>query len=147
MTKDIVIETTVDAPLDRVWSAWTTPGDIRQWNFASDEWHCPAADIHLRAGGTFTYRMEAKNGSTGFNFGGTFAWIGEHQSIEYALDDDRKVSIAFSETEQRIRVVETYEAEDELSAKYQRQGWWSILDNFKKHVERTSNHGKDTVEG
>jgi uncharacterized protein YndB with AHSA1/START domain len=132
---EIAIETTVHAPLDQVWSAWITPDDIKQWNSASDDWHCPAAEMDLRVGGTFTYRMEARDSSMGFDFQGTFTSIRELQTIEYALDDDRKVRIDFSETEQGTRVVETFDADDEFAAEQQRQGWQSILNKFKKHVE------------
>lgn len=134
---EISIETTVKAAIEEVWSAWITPDDIRKWNFASEDWTCPEARIDLTVGGKFSYRMEAKDGSMGFDFEGTFTAIHAHERIEYALDDDRNVSIAFSETDDGIRVVETFEAEDEHSAEQQRQGWQSILNNFKRHVEAT----------
>lgn len=134
---EISIETTVNAPLEQVWAAWITPDDIKKWNFASDDWCCPDAKIDFTVGGKFNYRMEAKDGSMGFDFEGKFTSINANKGIEYALDDDRKVSITFFETEQGIRVVETFEAEDEFSAEQQRQGWQSILNNFKKHVETT----------
>lgn len=136
---EISIEITVNASIEQVWSAWITPDDIKKWNSASDDWHCPDAKIDFQIGGTFNYRMEAKDRSMGFDFEGTFTSINVPQSIEYALDDDRKVRITFSETEQGIRVVETFEAEDELSAEQQRKGWQSILNSFKKHVESTGN--------
>lgn len=133
---EISVEITVNAPLVQVWSAWITPADITQWNFASDDWHCPEAQIDLRVGGKFSYRMEAKDDSMGFDFEGTFTSIHAPHRLEYALGDDRKVAISFSETEQGIRVVETFDAEDVFSAEQQKQGWQSILNNFKKHVER-----------
>ena len=136
---EISIETTVNSPIEQVWSAWVTPDDIKKWNFASDDWLCPDAKINLRVGGAFNYRMEAKDGSMGFDFEGTFTSINVPQSIEYKLGDDRNVRITFSETEQGIRVVETFESEDELSAEQQKQGWQSILNNFKKHVETAGN--------
>lgn len=132
---EISIETTVKAPLEIVWSAWITPGDIKKWNFASDDWCCPDARIDLIVGGKFDYRMASKDGSMGFDFEGTFTSISAHNIIEYALDDDRKVRITFSETEQGIRVVEAFETEDEHSAEQQKQGWQNILHNFKQHVE------------
>jgi uncharacterized protein YndB with AHSA1/START domain len=132
---EVSIETTVNAPIEQVWSAWITPDDIKEWNSASDDWHCPDAKIEFMVGGAFNYRMEAKDGSMGFDFEGTFTSINVNESIEYALDDDREVRINFYETQQGIRVVETFEAEDELSADQQRQGWLSILKSFKKHVE------------
>ena len=147
---DISIETTVNASLAEVWSAWTTPDHIKKWNFASDDWHCPKARIDLQVGGTFSYRMEAKDRSAGFDFEGTFTSIQTSESIEYALADDRNVRVLFSETEQGIRVVETFEADDEFSAEYQKQGWQAILTNFKNYVESMDNqeavHGEKTVE-
>jgi len=136
---EISVETTVSAPIDKVWSAWITPDDIKKWNFASEDWYCPDARIDLTVGGKFNYRMEAKDGSMGFDFEGTFTAIHVHESIEYALDDGRKVRITFSETDDGIRVVETFEAEDVHSAEQQRQGWQSILENFGKRVETTYN--------
>lgn len=132
---EISIDTTVKAAIEQVWSAWVTPDDIKKWNFASDDWCCPDAKIDLKVGGKFNSRMEVKDGSMGFNFEGTFTSIITNSSIEYVLDDDRKVSVSFSETENGIKVVETFETEDENSAELQRQGWQCILDNFKKYVE------------
>jgi uncharacterized protein YndB with AHSA1/START domain len=132
---EIAIETTVDAPIERVWAAWVTPADIEQWNFATDDWHCLKATVDLVVGGKFTYRMEAKDGSFGFDFEGTFTSIDPQAVIEYALADDRKVKIRFTQTESGVRVVETFDAEDENTAEQQRQGWKCILDNFKKYVE------------
>jgi uncharacterized protein YndB with AHSA1/START domain len=134
----ITIETTINAPMDRVWDAWTTPNDITEWNFAIEEWCCPNAKLDFKVGGNFAYRMEAKDGSTGFNFAGKFIAIDAHKSIEYVLGDDRKVAIDFLDTGEGIRVVETFEADDEYSAEQQRQGWQSILNNFKKYVEKSS---------
>ncbi len=132
---EIAIETTVDAPIDRVWAAWVTPDDITQWNFASDEWCCPNATIDLTIGGKFNYRMEAKDGSMGFDFDGTFISLDPESAIEYALADGRTVKITFTQTDTGVRVIETFDAEDEHSAEQQRQGWQCILDNFKAHVE------------
>ncbi len=132
----ISIETTVNATIDKTWSAWTTPSDIVAWNFASDEWCCPNAEIDLVVGKGFNYRMEAKDGSMGFDFGGTFTQVRPNEFIEYALEDGRKISISFEKTENGIRVVETFDAEDENSAEQQKQGWQCILENFKKHVEK-----------
>ena len=132
---EISIETTVNAPIEQVWSAWVTPENIKQWNFASDDWCCPDALIDLTVGGKFSYRMEAKDGSMGFDFEGKFTSIDENSHIEYALEDGRKVSITFSKVEQGIRIVETFEAEDEHSGEQQKRGWQSILNNFKRHVE------------
>ena len=132
---DISIETTVNAPIGRVWSAWITPEDIKNWNYASDDWCCPDAKIDFAVGGKFSYRMEATDGSAGFDFEGSFTSIEVNKRIEYTMGDNRYVSITFSQTERGILIVETFEAENEHSAEQQKQGWQSILNNFKRHVE------------
>jgi uncharacterized protein YndB with AHSA1/START domain len=137
----ITIETTVNAPLPLVWSAWTTPDDITQWNTASPEWCCPKAVLDLRPEGRFSYRMEARDGSMGFDFEGTFTIIKQHELIEFSLEDNRNVQVAFSETPDGILLQETFEAEDEHAAEQQRQGWQAILDNFKKHTENKADSG------
>ncbi|NND01018.1 MAG: ATPase [Gammaproteobacteria bacterium] len=131
----ISIETEVKASQAVVWDAWVTPEDITSWNFATDEWCCPRADINLKVGGKFNYRMEAKDGSMGFDFEGTFTRIESNDSLHFELDDNRIVIVDFIETDQGVRVVETFDAEAENSAEQQKQGWQSILNNFKKHVE------------
>lgn len=131
----IAIETTVNAPLAAVWQAWVSPEAITQWNFASDDWWCPKAEVDLRQGGRFSSRMEAQDGSMGFDFSGEFTAIKTHQAIEYALEDGRKVNVTFTETDQGVRVEESFDAEDENSAGQQEQGWQAILNNFKQYVE------------
>lgn len=131
---EITIATTVDAPIEKVWEAWVTPQHIVRWNFASEDWQCPHAEITLAVGGAFKYRMEAKDGSTGFDFEGTFTAIDPGREIRYALGDGRKVTVSFEETETGVAVTETFEAENEMTGEQQRQGWQSILNNFKKHV-------------
>jgi len=134
----ISIEAKVNAPLSDVWNAWITSSDITAWNFATDEWQCPKADINFKVGGKFSYRMEAKDGSAGFDFGGVFTKITPNKLIHYQLEDNRIVTIDFIETPSGIRVVESFEAEHENAAEQQKQGWQSILNNFKNHVERKS---------
>lgn len=131
----ISIETIVDAPLQRVWECWVTPADITQWNFASDEWCCPSAELTLEVGGKFNYRMESKDAVTGFDFNGKFTYIQPLHAITYRLADEREVLVKFIETENSTNVIETFETEDENSVELQKQGWLSILTNFKKHVE------------
>ena len=131
----ITIVTNINAPIEAVWSSWTTPEDITKWNFASDDWSCPSAKLDLKPGGKFSYRMEAKDGSAGFDFGGTFDILKDLEKIEYVIADGRKVSIEFSSTEGGTKVVETFEAEGTHPPEFQKHGWQSILDNFKKHVE------------
>ena len=131
----ITIETTVAAPLADVWRAWTTPADITQWNAATPDWHCPAAELDLRAGGSFSYRMEARDGSMGFNFCGTFTQVVPQELIEFSLGDDRIVTVEFVAGDGAVTVRESFTAESEHAAEQQRQGWQAILDNFARHVE------------
>lgn len=135
----ISIELEVNAPLSTVWHAWRTPEDITRWNFATDDWCCPRAELALEPGGRFNYRMESKDGSAGFDFEGAFTEVHPYESIQYRLGDDREVEVRFVETRNAVKVIETFEAEDEHSAEQQRQGWLSILRNFKKHVETKCN--------
>lgn len=134
----ITIQVEVLAPLDTVWDAYTTPEDITKWNFASDEWCCPKATHDLSEGGSFNFRMEAKDGSAGFDFAGTYSKVVPKEIMEYALGD-RVVSVEFSGTSSGTKVVVIFDAETQNSAEKQRYGWQCILDNFKKHVERKIN--------
>ena len=131
----ITVQTTVNAPIEKVWKFWTEPGHIIQWNNASDDWHTPRAENDLRVGGKFSARMEAKDGSFGFDFGGDYTNVIEHKIIEYILGDGRKVKIEFSSEGDTTTVVETFDAENTHSAEMQRSGWQAILDNFKKYTE------------
>lgn len=131
----ITIETTVAAPIGDVWRAWTTPEDICQWNAASPDWHCPSAEIDLRPGGEFSYRMEARDGSMAFDFTGRFTSVVPNEIIEFTLGDDRIVQVEFIAEDQVVIVRETFEADSTHQAEQQRQGWQAILDNFGRHVE------------
>jgi len=131
----ITIETTLAAPVEEVWQAWTTSEDIVRWNAASDDWHCPSAEIDLRPGGRCSYRMEARDGSMGFDFDGTFVRVVPHQAIEFALTDDRSVTVQFLAGENEVTVRESFDAESAASAEPQLQGWHAILDRFAGHVE------------
>lgn len=131
----ISIETTIKSDLNTVWLAWNNPEDIKQWNAASDDWHTTTSTVDLREGGTFSSRMEAKDGSMGFDFGGTFSKVIEKQLIEYSIADGRSVAIKFSLVENGVKVEETFDAESQNAGEQQRQGWQSILNNFAKHVE------------
>ncbi len=130
----IKVETTVAAPMDKVWRAYTTPADIKQWNAASDDWHTTAAAVDLRVGGAFSSRMEAKDGSMGFDFAGTYTSIVEHRLIEYSFGD-RSAQVEFSDTPQGVNVRVSFDAESQYPVEQQQGGWQSILNNFKKHVE------------
>lgn len=131
----ISIETLVNSNIGKVWSAWTTPADINQWNAASDDWHNPKSENDLRVGGKFCYRMEAKDGQMGFDFEGTYTKVAPEKVIEYVLGDNRAVSVTFEAVNGGVKIVETFEAEDSNSAEMQRQGWQSILNRFASYVE------------
>ena len=130
----ITVETTVAAPIDKVWAAYTNPQDIKQWNAASDDWHTPAATVDLRVGGQFSSRMEAKDGGMGFDFAGTYTKVIKNQLLEYAFGD-RMAQIEFAQGNNGVTVRVTFDAETTNSEELQRGGWQSILNNFKKHVE------------
>ena len=134
-TSSITVETKVQAPLKKVWQYWTVPEHITKWNQASDDWHSPYAENDLRTGGKFLSRMEARDGSFGFDFGGVYDNVKINELIEYTLGDGRKVSVRFTDNGNETRVVEMFEAEDTNPIEMQRGGWQSILDNFKKYVE------------
>ena len=130
----ITVETTVDAPVEKAWQCWTTPECIMQWNAASDDWHTPSATVDLREGGVFTFRMEAKDGSAGFDFAGTFTKVIPNEALEYSFGD-RTTTVTFENHGSHTHIVETFDAETENSVEMQRHGWQAILDNFKKHTE------------
>jgi uncharacterized protein YndB with AHSA1/START domain len=130
----IAVETTVAAPIEQVWHAYTTPEDIKQWNAASDDWHTTAATVDLRVGGAFSSRMEAKDGSIGFDFAGTYTKIVEHKLIEYSFGD-RAAQVEFAAGQNGVRVGVTFDSEPTHSIEQQREGWQAILNNFARHVE------------
>lgn len=129
----ITVETTVNAPIVEVWRAYTTPEDIKQWNAASDDWHTTAAVVDLRVGGAFSSRMEAKDGSMGFDFAGTYTKIVRHQLIEYAFGD-RTAQVEFAEGPEGVSVRVTFDSEPSYSIEQQQEGWQAILNNFARHV-------------
>ena len=130
----ITVETKIAAPIEQVWHAWTTPEDIIQWNTASEDWHTTASTVDLRVGGSFSARMEAKDGSMGFDFGGTYTKIVEHKLIECSFGD-RSMSVEFLAGQGEVTIRETFDAETTNSEQQQRQGWQAILDNFTRYVE------------
>ncbi|RTZ40710.1 ATPase [Candidimonas sp. SYP-B2681] len=130
----ITVETTVHAPIGRVWQAYTTPDDIVQWNAASDDWHTTKSSIDLRAGGAFSSRMEAKDGSFGFDFAGTYTNVVPNRLIEYSFGD-REAKIEFTEKPEGVGVRVSFDAESTHSIEQQQAGWQAILDNFARHVE------------
>ena len=134
----ITVTTRVKAPLERVWEYWTAPEHIVNWNAASDDWHTPKAANDLRTNGRFSSRMEAKDGSMGFDFGGTYDEIKINELISYTMDDARKVTVTFSTNGKETQIIETFEAEDQNPVGMQREGWQAILDNFKTYAESKS---------
>ncbi|MDB4879758.1 MAG: hypothetical protein JWL60_1204 [Gemmatimonadetes bacterium] len=131
----ITVETHVQATPDRVWAAWNTPADIMQWNSASDDWHTTASTVDLREGGAFSSRMEARDGSVGFDFAGTYTRVVPGRSIAYRIGDGREVTVEFEERDGGVLVREVFDAESEHPAEMQREGWQAILDRFGRHVE------------
>ena len=131
----ITVENTINAPIKKVWKFWTKPEHIIKWNNASDDWHTPRAKNDLRVGGSFVSRMEAKDGSFGFDFGGIYDDVKDKEYIEYTLGDGRKVKITFAGNENATKVIEIFEAETTNSIEMQKSGWQAILDNFKKYTE------------
>ena len=131
----ITVESTINAPVEKVWQYWTKPEHVTQWNNASDDWHSPYAENDFRVGGSFKVRMEAKDGSVGFDFGGVNDVITPNKYLEYTIGDGRKVKIHFTPDGNRTKVVESFEAESTNSVEMQQGGWQTILDNFKKYTE------------
>ena len=131
----ITVETTVHAPIEKVWPYWTLPEHIRKWNTASDDWHTTASENDLRVGGKFNARMEAKDGSFGFDFWGIYDEIKTNELIAYTLGDGRKVTTTFAPHGEEIKVAQTFEAEATNPIEMQRGGWQAIMDHFKKYTE------------
>lgn len=132
---NITVENTIAAPVETVWELWTTPEHITKWNTASDDWHSPFAENDLRVGGKFLSRMEAKDGSFGFDFSGVYDEVKTNELIAYTLDDGRKVHITFTGEGNETKVTTTFEAESANPVEMQQAGWQSIADNFKKYAE------------
>lgn len=130
----ITVSTRVNAPIDRVWKAYNTPADIMKWNAASDDWHTTKSSVDLREGGEFSSRMEAKDGSFGFDFAGTYTKVETNKLIEYSFGD-RKATVEFIEDGGAVTVRVTFDAETQNDVEMQRGGWQAILDNFAKYVE------------
>lgn len=131
----ITVETVVKAAPGKVWDAWNNPEDIKQWNSAHESWHTTRSEVDLREGGTFVSRMEARDGSAGFDFGGTYTRVVPGEVVEYRMSDGREVTVEFVQGADGVRVRETFDAESENPPEMQRQGWQAILDNFARYVE------------
>jgi uncharacterized protein YndB with AHSA1/START domain len=130
----ITVETSVRAPIEKVWQAYTTPEDITQWNAASDDWHTTKSTVDLRVGGAFSSRMEAKDGSFGFDFAGTYTNVIPNRLIEYSFGD-RAATVEFTEKPEGVSVRVSFDAESTHSNEQQQAGWQAILNNFARHVE------------
>lgn len=135
MAEDLTVQVIVNAPIEKVWDYYTRPEHITQWNHASDDWFSPRATNDLRAGGRFISRMEAKDGSEGFDFSGTYDEVVDKSLIKYTMDDNRKATITMAEEGGQTKVIVTFEAEKENAPEFQESGWQAILDNFKKYTE------------
>ncbi|MCC6643624.1 SRPBCC domain-containing protein [Candidatus Peregrinibacteria bacterium] len=136
--KRISVEAVINAPMEKVWICWNEPQHIKGWAFAMDTWEAPYAENDLREGGKFVTTMAAKDGSTKFDFGGTYTKVVPNQLIEYTMGDaldSRKASIFFDQLPEGVRVTELFDMEDQNSEEMQKGGWQSILNNFKKYTE------------
>ena len=132
----VTISTTVNVPIEKIWKLWNTPEDIVQWNTASPDWHTPKAKNDLKENGKLTFRMEAKDGSFGFDFEGTYTKVIPNELIEYTIADGRKVRIQFTSNGNETHIVETFDAETENPVEMQRDGWQAILNSFKAYSEK-----------
>ncbi len=135
----ITVTTTVNAPVEQVWEAWNNPAHVVKWNAASEDWHTPKAENDLREGGSFSYRMEAKDGSFSFDFAGVYSEVKTNERIAYAMGDERKVDITFQADGDTTTVTETFDPESQNPVEMQQAGWQAILDNFKKYTESIAN--------
>ena len=131
----ITVEQRIQAPIQRVWSAMHQPNDICQWNAPLESWQTSSVDVDFREGGKFSYRMEAKDRSAGFDFAGTYTKIIPYERIEYTLEDDRQVIIEFIPTADAVQIRQTFDAETENSAEQQRKGWQAILGNLARYLD------------
>ncbi|MCC9063211.1 MULTISPECIES: SRPBCC family protein [Flavobacterium] len=132
----ITVQNTINASIDKVWEFWTQPEHIKNWSFASAEWHTPYAENDLRVGGKFKSTMAAKDGSMSFDFGGEYTLVEKNKAIEYVMEDGRKVEITFTETPDGVEIIESFDPETQNSDEMQQGGWNAILDNFKSYVEQ-----------
>jgi uncharacterized protein YndB with AHSA1/START domain len=135
----ITIEAIVAADAKKVWEAWTQPNHITKWNFASDDWQCPKAFNDLRVGGKYAARMEAKDGSFGFDFEAIYDEVVDQKKLTYTMGDGRQATTRFEDLGGKTKVTTTFDAEKQNSEEMQKQGWQSILNNFKKYVEANRN--------
>ena len=133
--KTITVQAVINAPVEQVWKLYTEPEHVMKWNNASSDWHTPRAENDLKVGGKFLYRMKAKDGSSGFDFDGTYKQVKTNELIVYSISDGREVEVVFTNDEARTKIATTFEAESTNPIEMQRDGWQAILNNFKKYVE------------
>lgn len=136
--QQIIVESPINEPVENVWEAYTNPTHIKKWNHASPDWTCPRAETDLREGGVFTFRMESKDGSEGFDFTGAYTVVVPHEKIAYTMGDGRKAVIEFIPIGNSTHLKISFDAENENPIEMQKQGWYAILTNFKEYVENTS---------
>lgn len=132
----IMVQATISEGMDKVWDYYTNPEHIIKWNFASDDWHCPYASNDMRVGGKYMARMEAKDGSFGFDFEAVYDEVEPNKHFTYTMPDERQVKVTFYELYHKATVKVNFDAETENSLEMQKEGWQAILDNFKKYTER-----------
>lgn len=135
MTNPIEIQAIVNNTIDKVWESWTEPKHIMQWNQASPEWHCPSASNDLKVGGEYSARMEAKDGSFGFDLNATYTDVRTNHYLASTLEDDRKVRVSFKELENGVSIIQKFEAESQNPREMQQNGWQAILNSFKSYTE------------
>jgi uncharacterized protein YndB with AHSA1/START domain len=134
--KTITVQAVINAPVEQVWKLYTESEHVMKWNNASNDWHTPRAENDLKVGGKFLYRMEAKDGSSGFDFDGTYEQVKSNELIVYSISDGRKAEVMFTKDDNaRTRIATTFEAESTNPIEMQHDGWQAILNNFKKYVE------------
>ncbi len=134
-TPKITVENTINADVKKVWDYWNQPKHITKWNFASNDWCCPKASNELRVGGKLSSRMEAKDGSFGFDFEGIYDEVVPQRKLRYSLEDGRSVTTHFEDLKGKTHVTTTFDSDAENPVEMQRGGWQAILDNFKKYSE------------
>lgn len=135
MSTQVTIATTVSKTADKVWTYYNTPAHITQWNFASNDWQCPRSEVDLRVGGKMKSRMEAKDGSFGFDFEATYDEVVPHKKVAYTMPDGRRVLTTFEAAGTQTKVTTVFDPESEHPVDFQKAGWQAILDNFKKYAE------------
>lgn len=136
--KRLTVQNLINAPINKVWQFWTEAKHVQAWNFASPDWHCPAATVNLEVGGEFHFTMAAKNESASFDFWGTYQQIENEQLLEILIGDGRKMTVTFEKSGNETQIIEDFEPENENPIELQQAGWQMILNNFKDYCEKSS---------